>query len=111
MSTAEMDYEIEEELRSDGGDLHDASEQPVATLKVTIARLSDLGIQRMRSFQLVDVIKGSGVFASREWFPQLQFMEHEELKRLAYLARRACRREINAGYEHRGWQVPFLSEL
>ena len=111
MSTAEMFCDIDDELRSAGEVLFDASEQPVATLKVKIARLSDLDIQRMTSFQLVDVIKASGMFALREWFPKLQFMEQDELKRLAYLARRSFRREINTAYKHRNWQVPFLSEL
>lgn len=111
MGTAEMVCEIDDEFRPAGEKVLDGSEQPRAALKVAIARLSDQHVQQMRPLQLVDLVKSSGVFSSREWFQQLQFMEHDDLKRLAYLARRSCRREINTAYEHRGWRVPFLDVL
>src|SRR5690242_17072427 len=99
MSTAEMVCETDVGGRPDRDDVLDAFDLCLDPLKVAVARLSDQDIRRMKSRELIDVIKFSDVFSSRTWFQQLRFMDYEDLNRLAYLARRACRHEINAAYE------------
>lgn len=89
----------------------DSVELCLDPLKVAIARLSDNDIRQMRPRELAEVVKFSGELSSRDWFKQLRFMEHDDLIRLAFLARRGCQHEVNAAYQRRGQRIPFVDEL
>lgn len=111
MPNLEAVYEVDVGHDRTPGDDLDSVELCRDALKVAIAVLSDEDIGRMRPHELADVIKLSGVFSSRVWNRQLQFMESEDLNRLAFLARRSCRHDVNAVYERRGRRGPFLNDL
>ena len=111
MPILEAVYEVDIGHGRTPSDDLDSVELCLDPLKVAIAVLSDGDIGRMRPHEVADVIKLSGVFSSRGWNRQLQFMESENLNRLAFLARRSCRHDVNALYEQRGRRGPFLSDL
>ena len=76
-------------------------------VQVAIARFSDEEIGEMNRFELVELTKLSRVFSSREMI-SLRFMEHDELKQMAFLARRLCRQDMNVAYQRRGREVPYF---
>lgn len=111
MIAQEITPQLETDCRATRDDLLDAFDLCLAPLKVTVARLSNEDIRRMKRQALIEVIKFSGAFSSRGWVKQLPFMDYEDLDRLAFLARRCCRHEVNTAYEERGRRVPFLNDL
>ncbi len=111
MPNLEAVYEVDVGHDRTPEDDLDSVEFCLDPLDVVIAVLSDEDIRRMRPHELADVIKLSGVFSSRSWNRQLRFMAPEDLNRLAFLARRSCRHDVNAVYEQRGRRGPFLNDL
>lgn len=83
----------------------------VDPLKLWVARLSLETLEAMPRNDLARVIRWSGAFASQEWISFVECLDHSDLDRLAYLAYRHCRSEINAVYELNGRQWPFSDEL
>ena len=71
-------------------------------MQVAIARFSDDEIRQMKRLDLVELIKTSRVFLTRQWMTSLRFMEYDELKQMAFLARRLCRQDVNAALRRQG---------
>lgn len=88
----------------------DSSELCLDALQVGIARLSVEDIRTMSDPDLVELANLCGLFSTREWRNYLEFMEHDELRQTALLARRLCRQVVNSAYQRRGRQTPFPEE-
>lgn len=86
----------------------DSTHLPLDTLKVSISRLSDADVDQMNRKDLIDLVKFSGLEPlSNDGRAHLAYLDDQELKRLACLARYVCRRSVDSAYIDRGMQSPF----
>ena len=78
-------------------------------LNVAIARLSDAEVAGMNREDLIDLVNYSVLDRlSMNGRAHLDFVDDSQLKRLACLARFACRRKVNSAFFERGRRPPFI---
>ena len=82
--------------------------RPPSLVQVSIALLSDVEMQQMRSTDLLDVLSYAGMLnLSAEKRRKLRLTERVELEILADLSRRFCQSLVNRAHEHWGSRAPF----